>query len=47
MIMERCRNPWHGECKGNDTEVYIQVAGEKLPICRRCWSRMAEKDLEW
>ena len=45
--MEHCRNPWHKECKGNDIEVYILFRGERLPICRRCWTRLAEKDMEW
>jgi len=46
-FMERCRNPWDKECKNEDIEVYIVFKGEKLPICKRCWSRIAEKDLEW
>ena len=45
--MEKCRNPWHKECQGNEIEVYIQVRGEKIPICRHCWSVIAEQDLEW
>jgi hypothetical protein len=45
--MERCRNPWNKECKNDDIEVYIVFKGDKLPICRRCWSKIAEKDLEW
>jgi len=45
--MERCKNPWNGECKGRDIEVYILFKGERLPICRRCWSKIANKDLEW
>ena len=46
-VMERCRNPWHDVCRNSDIEVYIQIRGEKVPICRRCWGRIAEKDLEW
>ena len=46
-IMEHCRNPWHDDCKSNDIEVYIQFRGERRPICRRCWGRIAERDLEW
>ncbi|MEM3622702.1 MAG: hypothetical protein QXZ02_00440 [Candidatus Bathyarchaeia archaeon] len=45
--MEHCKNPWNKECKSSDIEVYILFRGEKLPICRRCWSRIANKDLEW
>ncbi|MGQ9507108.1 MAG: hypothetical protein ACUVTB_04515 [Candidatus Bathycorpusculaceae bacterium] len=45
--MDHCKNPWNKECKSNDIEVYILLRGEKLPICRRCWSKIANKDLEW
>jgi hypothetical protein len=45
--MERCKNPWHKECKGSDIEVYIQMKGEKLPICKRCWGKIADRELEW
>jgi len=45
--MERCRNPWHENCKNGDIEVYIQIRGERLPICRRCWSKIAANDTEW
>ncbi len=45
--MERCQNPWNKKCDKNDIEVYILLKGEKVPICRRCWKEIAEKDLEW
>ncbi|MGB9958899.1 MAG: hypothetical protein ACPLKQ_00030 [Candidatus Bathyarchaeales archaeon] len=45
--MERCKNPWNRECQNEDIEVYIFFRGDKLPICRSCWSKIAEKDLEW
>ncbi|MCK4424212.1 hypothetical protein KAU93_00895 [Candidatus Bathyarchaeota archaeon] len=45
--MKHCRNPWNGRCKNTDITVYILFRGEKLPICRRCWRKIAEKDLEW
>ncbi|MGD0496397.1 MAG: hypothetical protein ABSB28_10260 [Candidatus Bathyarchaeia archaeon] len=45
--MERCKNPWNGECKSNDIEVYIFLKGERVPICRRCWSKLADRDFEW
>lgn len=45
--MEHCRNPWQKECKENDIEVYILFRGERLPICRRCWSKLVDKDVEW
>jgi len=45
--MEHCRNPWNKECKNTNIEVYIFYRGKKRPICRRCWSKIAKKDLEW
>jgi hypothetical protein len=45
--MEHCKNPWEKDCKACDIEVYILFKGERLPICRRCWSRLAERDVEW
>lgn len=45
--MEQCKNPWNGECKNNDIGVYILFKGAKKPICRRCWSRLADRDVEW
>jgi hypothetical protein len=45
--MEHCKNPWKDECKNNEIELYILFRGEKRPICKRCWSKMADKDQEW
>jgi hypothetical protein len=45
--MERCKNPWKNSCKSGNIKLYIQFKGEKLPICKQCWSRIAEKELEW
>jgi hypothetical protein len=45
--VERCKNPWNGECKNNDIELYIYFQGERLPICRQCWTKMADRDVEW
>ena len=44
---EMCRNPWNGICESSDILVYIYSDGERLPICRSCWSDIADKDLEW
>jgi len=44
---ERCRNPWNGRCTNTDIEVYIIYKNNKLPICRRCWSRIANSNIEW
>jgi len=45
--MERCKNPLRKECRESDIAVYILFKGERLPICRQCWSRMADDDVEW
>ncbi|MBS7616343.1 hypothetical protein KEJ45_04010 [Candidatus Bathyarchaeota archaeon] len=45
--MERCKNPWNKECKNENITVYIVVKGDKIPICKSCWNKIAEKDLEW
>jgi len=47
MRVERCRNPWNGRCKSTDIELYIMYKGVKLPICRSCWTMLAEKNVEW
>jgi hypothetical protein len=44
---EHCRNPWNGKCRNTDIEVFIVYKGDRLPICRRCWSKIAETDIEW
>lgn len=45
--VEKCRNPWNKDCKGSDIEVYILFKGDKLPICRNCWDKISEENLEW
>jgi len=45
--LEHCKNPWNDNCKSENIKLYIVVKGEKLPICRQCWSSLAEKDMEW
>jgi len=47
MRVERCRNPWNGKCQGTDIELYLVYKGRQFPICRRCWSMLAEKNVEW
>jgi len=44
---ERCRNPWNGKCENTDIVLYIFYEGRKLPICRFCWNKIAERDFEW
>jgi len=45
--MESCKNPWNGKCKNKDIQVYILYKGQQRPICRECWSKIAETDKEW
>ena len=45
--IEHCRNPWNGKCRSTDIEVYVMYKGRRLPICRSCWTKLAEKPVEW
>ena len=45
--MEQCKNPWNKECKNDNIQVYIIVKGERVPICRHCWDKLANQDVEW
>lgn len=45
--MEHCKNPWKNDCKSGNIKLYIQFKGEKLPICKRCWGHIADKELNW
>jgi hypothetical protein len=45
--MEQCKNPWKEACKSENIKLYIQVKGEKLPICQQCWSKIADQEEEW
>jgi len=42
-----CMNPWNPECQNTDIEVSIYYDGRMVPICRRCWEEIANKDVEW
>ena len=42
-----CKNPWKEQCKNSDIEVYIYYKNKRVPICRKCWTRIAEDDIEW
>jgi len=42
-----CMNPWNPECRSTDIEVSIYYEGRMVPICRRCWEEIANKDVEW
>ena len=45
--MEHCQNPWNSECNNPDIELYIVNKGGKIPICRFCWQKITESDVEW
>jgi hypothetical protein len=45
--VEHCKNPWNGSCKNPNITLYILFKGEKLPICRQCWTVIADKEKEW
>ncbi|MFB3890155.1 MAG: hypothetical protein ACE14S_11740 [Candidatus Bathyarchaeia archaeon] len=45
--MEHCKNPWKNDCHSENITLYIVVKGEKLPICRQCWTSIADKEEEW
>jgi len=45
--MEHCQNPLNHNCKSENIKLYIFFKGEKLPICRQCWSNLAEREVEW
>lgn len=44
---ERCKNPWENECKNENIAVYIEWKGKRVPICKSCWSKIADSDAEW
>jgi len=46
-ILERCRSPLNPKCGSTDIAVYIVYGGAKLPVCGRCWEKIAESDMEW
>jgi len=45
--MEHCKNPWKDDCKNENIKLYIEIKGEKLPICQQCWNRIADQGYEW
>jgi hypothetical protein len=38
---------WNGRCRNRDIEVYILYEGERLPICIRCWTKIADSSIQW
>jgi len=47
LINEQCCNPIKPDCNNRDIVVYIQIASERLPVCRQCWENLAETNIEW
>ncbi|MCX8153516.1 MAG: hypothetical protein N3E52_03675 [Candidatus Bathyarchaeota archaeon] len=43
-MLEHCQNPWNDKCKSENITLYILFKGEKLPICKHCWSSIAERE---
>jgi len=46
-VLERCKNPYKHKCSSENIKLYILLKGEKLPICRQCWSSLAEQEGDW
>jgi hypothetical protein len=44
---EQCRNFLKLECDCTDIVLYIQLGSERLPICKKCWSELADLTVEW
>jgi hypothetical protein len=42
-----CMNPWKPNCRRTDIKLSIYYNGRFLPICRKCWSEISEKNIEW
>jgi len=46
-VSERCQNPWDEKCTNVDIELYISYKGDEIPICSKCWRKLADSDVEW
>ena len=44
---EKCQSPQAPECGNTNIALYIMHGGDRLPICRKCWSEISESNLEW
>jgi len=44
---ECCMNPWNGECRNTDIQIYIFYRNRKRPIGRSCWEEIAKGDYSW
>ena len=45
-LVEKCCNPFLKK-KCNSTEVILYITADHLPICKSCWSEIADKDYVW
>ncbi|HKZ87600.1 MAG TPA: hypothetical protein VJ066_00405 [Candidatus Bathyarchaeia archaeon] len=45
--MEQCKNPWKNQCQSENIKLYIMFKGEKIPICKQCWTNIADIDADW
>ena len=46
-MKETCRNPWNEACRNTDILLYIKKGKTLYPICRACWNKIADSDVEW
>ena len=42
-----CMNPWKPDCRNTDIELSIYYKGRSIPICRKCWEEISDKNIEW
>ncbi len=43
----RCMNPWKPDCQSTDIGLSIYYKGRSIPICRKCWEEISDKNIEW
>jgi len=47
VLDEQCQNFLKPKCDCTNIVLYIQLGSEKLPICEKCWSELAELTVDW
>jgi len=47
ILDEQCKNFLKPKCGCTDIVLYIQLDSERLPICTKCWSELADLTIEW
>ena len=45
-MQESCKNPFF-KCKGDPTDIKLYITSDKLPICKKCWEKLADGDYAW